>query len=87
MKNRVKKLPLPNTFTLKYITYYFFGCPYRPIILNLPTNPMIGHHLWMPPSISNFDELSFLSPLSKEGVTYLFRKPNAMQIESKPEIG
>ena len=29
----------------------------------------------------------FLSPLSQEGVTYLFRKPNAMPIESKPETG
>ena len=38
-------------------------------------------------SILNFDELSFLSPLSKEGVTYLFRKPNAMRMESKPETG
>ena len=36
---------------------------------------------------SKFDQLPFLSPLSKEGVTYLFRKPNAMPIESKPEIG
>ena len=38
-------------------------------------------------SILNFDELLFLSPLSKEGVTYLLRKPNAMPIENKPETG
>ena len=38
-------------------------------------------------SILNFDELSFLSSLSKEGVTYLLRKPNAMPMESKPETG
>ena len=38
-------------------------------------------------NILNFDQLSFLIPLSQEGVTYLFRKPNAMPIESKPETG
>ena len=38
-------------------------------------------------SIFNFDQLPFLSPLSWEGGTYLFRKSNAMPIESKPETG
>ena len=36
---------------------------------------------------SNFDQLPYLGPLSKKGVTYLFRKPKAIQIESKPETG
>ena len=38
-------------------------------------------------NILNFDQLPFLCPLSQEGVIYLFRKPNAMPIESKPESG
>ena len=38
-------------------------------------------------NILNFDQLPFLSPLSQNGVTYLFRKPNAMPVESKPETG
>ena len=38
-------------------------------------------------NILNFDQLPFLSQLSQEEVTYLYRKPNAMPIESKPETG
>ena len=38
-------------------------------------------------SILKFDELPFLSPWSQKEVTYLFRKPNAIPIESKPETG
>ena len=36
---------------------------------------------------SKFDQLPFLSPLRYKGVTYLFRKPKAIPIESKLEIG
>ena len=35
---------------------------------------------------SNFDQLTFLSPLRYEGVTYYFRKPKAIPIENKNKI-
>ena len=45
-------------------------------------------HLGFGSSILNFDELPFLSPLRKEGVTYLFRKPNAMpKLKANPKLG
>ena len=38
-------------------------------------------------NVLTFDQLPFLSPLIYKGVTYLFRKPKAIPIESKLEIG
>ena len=38
-------------------------------------------------NILKFDQLPFLSPLSQEGVTYLFRKANAMPVEKNVKLG
>ena len=38
-------------------------------------------------SLFNFGQLPFLSPLSQEGVTYLFRKPKTIPIDCKPKTG
>ena len=38
-------------------------------------------------NVLRFDQLPFLSPLRYKGVTYLFKKPKAVPIENKLEIG